>query len=161
MKFIHCKTMYLVFNWKQQQHQIICAKEWPWERDRHPVRWRDRETQCVCLGLQEKERYSDQRGWDSKTQGHRDKEKKTVPCFGYLDFHIDPYLVLPLLCFKVSIHLLVLHCVTMSARRWAWFGGHGWVVWARSQGLWCRFGLWLCEEVSRSLKGKVKEAKLL
>lgn len=54
---------------------------------------------------------------------------------------MDTYLVLLLLCFKVSIHLQALCCVITSVRPWPWVGGHGKVVWTRSQASWCRPGL--------------------
>lgn len=64
---------------------------------------------------------------------------------------MDPYLVLLIVCFKMSIHLLPFYCVTISARCWPWVRGHGRVVWIRSQASQPSPGLWLCgEEVSKS-----------
>lgn len=38
------------------------------ERDRNPVRWKDKETQHLSLGPWEKGRHTDLRDWDSKTE---------------------------------------------------------------------------------------------
>lgn len=93
------------------------------ERDRNPVRGRDRQTQHLSLAPWEKEKQA----YQSKRLGLRNRDQVTqtreqgqgrggncVPWYCNLGFQMDPYLVPLLLCFKVSIHLLALSCVHIS-----------------------------------------------
>lgn len=110
---------------------------------RNPVRWRDRETVCELRAPGETKTDALIEEAGTQRPGNRDKdgEKKTVPRYGYLDLQIDPYLIVLLFCFKESIRLQAPCCVTTST--WPRLGGHGRVVWARSQASWSRLGLWL------------------